>query len=90
MLQFRLLMTAEEVAEALGISKTQAYRLIRAMNAELAKKGYLTISGKVNRKFFAERSGRRIGRSSRHGIHQAILFASSYLSRRNFVADDAT
>ena len=55
MLQFRLLMTAEEVAEALGISKTQAYRLIRAMNAELAKKGYLTISGKVNRKFFAER-----------------------------------
>ena len=55
MLEFRLLMTAEEVSEVLGISLSKSYRIIREMNAELEKKGFLTINGKVNRKFFAER-----------------------------------
>ena len=55
MLMSRILMTADEVSEVLGISKSKAYRLIRSMNSELEKKGYMTITGKVNRKFFTER-----------------------------------
>ena len=50
----RFLMTAEDVAEELGISKPYAYRIIKDMNEELKKKGYLIINGKVSRKFFEE------------------------------------
>ena len=45
----------EEVAQALGISKSHAYKVIHKLNAELREKGYLTISGRVNRNFFMEK-----------------------------------
>ena len=48
-------MRVEEVAEELGISKSHAYKIVHQLNAELQKKGYLTISGRVNRNFFMER-----------------------------------
>ena len=37
---------------SLGISKSHAYKVIHKLNAELRGKGYLTISGRVNRNFF--------------------------------------
>ena len=43
------------VAEALGISRPYAYKLVRELNKELEGKGFLTISGKVSRRYFEER-----------------------------------
>ncbi len=45
----------DEVCEILGVSRSKAYRLMRQLNAELEKKGRLTIHGKVLRKYFMER-----------------------------------
>lgn len=42
------LMSATEVAEQLGTSKAYAYKVIRRLNAELAKKGCLIVQGKVS------------------------------------------
>lgn len=48
-------MTAEDVAEELGISKSYAYKIMRQLNAELRKMGKLTVSGKVNRSYFIKK-----------------------------------
>lgn len=47
--------TAEEVAEIWGISTSTAYRMIRNLNKELEAKGFLTIAGKVSRRYFEEK-----------------------------------
>lgn len=47
--------TAKEVAEAMGISEGKAYGIIRELNAQLKKMGYLTVSGKVNMAYFEEK-----------------------------------
>ncbi|WP_417041824.1 hypothetical protein [Ellagibacter isourolithinifaciens] len=49
------LMDATEVAEQLGTSKAYACKVIRKLNAELAKKGCLIVQGKVSRMYFEER-----------------------------------
>ena len=46
---------AGEVAEALSVSRSTAYRLIQKLNNELSERGYLIVAGKVSRKYFAER-----------------------------------
>ena len=43
------------MAQELGISKSYAYKIVQRLNIELKEKGYLTISGRVNRKFFTEK-----------------------------------
>ena len=48
-------MSATEVAEQLGTSKAYAYKVIRKLNAELAKKGCLIVQRKVSRMYFEER-----------------------------------
>ena len=48
-------MKAEDVAEELGISQAYAYKIIRQLNAELEKKGIITLAGRVNRRYFIER-----------------------------------
>lgn len=48
-------LTAQEVAEAMGVSPGKAYGLIREMNQELKDKGYLTISGKIPIAYFREK-----------------------------------
>jgi predicted transcriptional regulator len=45
----------EDVMQILGISKSAAYKIMRQMNDELLKKGYVIIRGKVSRKYFEER-----------------------------------
>ncbi len=51
----RNFMRVVEVAEELGVSKSYAYKIVQQLNAELKAKGYLTISGRVNRRFFLEK-----------------------------------
>ena len=48
-------MRADEVARELEVSKSYAYKLIQQLNAELRDKGYITITGRVNRQYFRER-----------------------------------
>ena len=54
---------AEELANELGVSKPFAYKLIREMNEDLQKQGFITISGRVSRQFFEEKF---------YGLRQAI------------------
>ena len=46
---------AEEVAQELSVPKPYAYKLIKRLNDELKEKGFITISGRVNRQYFNER-----------------------------------
>ena len=48
-------MRVDEVAQELGISKAYAYKIVQKLNAELREKGYLTISGRINRRYFVEK-----------------------------------
>ena len=48
-------MSVDDVAKELGISKSYAYKIVQKLNAELREKGYLTISGRVNRRYFMEK-----------------------------------
>lgn len=48
-------MRVEDVAKELGVSKSYAYKIVQRLNVELKEKGYLTISGRVNRKYFMEK-----------------------------------
>ena len=43
--------TASELAQVMGVSNGHAYKLIREMNTELKKQGYLTIAGKLPRAY---------------------------------------
>lgn len=47
--------TADDIAEILIVSKSTAYREIKKLNEELKKNGYITISGKVPKRFFEEK-----------------------------------
>ena len=49
--------TARDVSMELGVSAATAYKIIRELNEELRKAGFITVSGKVptaywNRKFY--------------------------------------
>jgi predicted transcriptional regulator len=48
-------MRVEEVAEELGVSKSFAYKIVQRLNRELEEQGYLTVSGRVNRKYFMKK-----------------------------------
>lgn len=48
-------MTADDVVDVLGVSKSIAYKIIRECNHELHEKGYLTVSGKVSSAYFGEK-----------------------------------
>ena len=47
--------TADELVQSLGISKEKAYQIIRQLNDELSKQGYIKIAGKCPRKYFEKR-----------------------------------
>lgn len=46
---------ADEIASDLDVSKGYAYKLIRELNHELREKGFITVNGRVSRKFYEER-----------------------------------
>lgn len=47
--------TVKEVMECLKCSNTKAYQVMKDLNAELSKKGYMTSRGRVPKKYFEER-----------------------------------
>lgn len=48
-------MNAKEVSETLDCGLTLAYQIIKTLNDELEKKGFITIRGRVSTKYFKER-----------------------------------
>ena len=50
-------MSADQVAQELGISRAGAYAVIRRINEDLKQKGVLTFSGRVLKKEWIERTG---------------------------------
>jgi hypothetical protein len=45
-------LTVDDVAVELQVSKSKAYQIVRELNADLQKQGYLTVAGRVNAAFF--------------------------------------
>ena len=48
-------LNADDVAATMECSKSVAYTIIRQLNEELKEKGFITIHGKINAKYFNER-----------------------------------
>ena len=49
------MMTVDDIAQELGVSKQKGYRIIRQLNEELAAAGYMTVQEKVLRTYWSER-----------------------------------
>jgi hypothetical protein len=45
----------EDIMALLGVSKSKAYKIIQDLNKELSRKGYITVAGKVPKKYFCEK-----------------------------------
>lgn len=50
-----LFLRAAEVAVICDVSIPKAYKMMEEVNTEMAKGGYLVISGRVNKRFFTRR-----------------------------------
>jgi hypothetical protein len=48
-------MRVDDVAAELGVSKSNAYKIVRKLNAELKNMGYLIVAGRVSKKYFMEK-----------------------------------
>lgn len=47
--------TVCDIMQILGISRSKAYKLLREWNQELETMGYITISGKISKRFVDEK-----------------------------------
>lgn len=47
--------TADEVQEILGVSRAKAYKVVKMLNEELKKQGYIVVAGRIPKKYFAEK-----------------------------------
>lgn len=48
-------MRVDEVARELGVSKSYAYKVVQKLNDELKSMGYLTVAGRISKKYFMEK-----------------------------------
>lgn len=55
MANYQYMMSADDVAKELDCSKSYAYKLVKAMNKELAEQGYITMAGRIPRAYWAKR-----------------------------------
>jgi Mn-dependent DtxR family transcriptional regulator len=67
-----LFIKAEEIAAEMGVSKPYAYKLVRRLNAELEKAGFITVSGRVSREYYREKiyAGTTQEKGVQHGSFQ--------------------
>ena len=49
-----LFIKADEVAELLGVSRAEAYRIIKRLNDQLSSRGFIVVNGRVNRKYLGQ------------------------------------
>ena len=50
----KMFLTVKDVMGMLDVSESYAYKLIRRLNKELESTGFVTIPGRIDRKFFYE------------------------------------
>ena len=48
-------MNVADVAEFMGVSIPMAYKIIRKLNNELLAQGYLTVAGRISRRYFEQK-----------------------------------
>ena len=53
----KIFLNADDVAKICEVKKSTAYNIIKTVNKEMEKKGYIVIRGKVNSTYFLERLG---------------------------------
>lgn len=46
--------SALDIKKMLGVSRGKAYQIVKNLNEELGKKGYIVIAGKIPKQFFNE------------------------------------
>ncbi len=51
------ILTAEQVATLCKVKVGKAYQIIRELNEELKKEGYITIRGRINKDYLLKRLG---------------------------------
>ena len=51
----KMFLSADEVAKKLGVSMAYAYKLIRTLNGDLRKQGFITINGRISTRYFYEK-----------------------------------
>lgn len=54
-MQQNYLMSADDVAKTLGVSKGHAYKLIRQLNEELESSGFIVVAGKIPRAYWEKK-----------------------------------
>ena len=45
------MMNVDDVMEELGVKRSKAYSILKQLNAELAKEGYVAVRGKIPRPY---------------------------------------
>lgn len=53
--QEKTYVTSSELAETLDISMGKSYKIIRQLNSELAKEGFITVAGKCPRRYLEKK-----------------------------------
>ena len=48
-------LSASDVSEYMDISIPMAYKIIRKLNDDLKEQGFITVSGKINRRYFEQK-----------------------------------
>ena len=48
-------LNVNDVAAFMGISVPMAYKIIRRLNDELSAQGFITVAGKVSRRYFEQK-----------------------------------
>ena len=81
-------MKADEVQELLGVSRSEAYRIMKKLNDDLKEKGFIVLSGRVSRKYLEEMI---YGYPSIKSLHWVIggpfLLGSRHISQNDIVGD---
>ncbi len=49
-------LSAADVAKLMNCSPSRAYKMIKTLNDELSKEGYLFVAGRISSKYFFERT----------------------------------
>lgn len=48
----RRFLNVDDVVAIMCVSESMAYKIIRDLNSELKKEGYITVAGKISRRYF--------------------------------------
>ena len=60
------MMTVDDVMEELGVKRSKAYSILKQLNDELAKEGYVAVRGKVPRMRIQKRNWQKFRRIIRN------------------------